>query len=80
MPEGTVARGDDRLAALRAARARMVEQRHELAGALSEPFQRPRTIEMRDEFVRVQACIDAIDRAIKDEERQQPGVGMASLP
>jgi hypothetical protein len=66
--------GNDHLAKLVAARARMVTERREVARALTEKYKRGQTTEMREMLVQIQTTIDAIDRAIADEKN------MASMP
>ena len=51
---------------LRAARDREVMHRREVAGALAENYDRVQT---ETTFMTIQNTIDAIDRAIADEER-----------
>jgi hypothetical protein len=56
-----------------AAREKLVADRRELAEAMAKPFERGHT-DSRNKFVVVQAAIEAIDRAIQDE---QPAKGPA---
>jgi hypothetical protein len=53
---------------LSAARERLVADRRGLAEALAKSYERSNTDSMRSSFVAVQAAIEAIDRAIKDEQ------------
>jgi hypothetical protein len=52
---------------LRAALVEQVKARRELAEALAAPYNRGHTENMRDAFVKVQATIEAIERAMKHE-------------
>ena len=51
---------------LAAARERVVADRRELADELAKPYERGR-YEQWSRIIEVQATIDAIDRAVKDE-------------
>jgi hypothetical protein len=57
----------ERLETLKAARARMVEDRDVHAKVLAAPFNRDNAERARVKFVELQAVIDAIDRAIAGE-------------
>ena len=46
-----------------------VKARREVAVTLTENFRRGHTEDVRDLFIRLQDTIEAIDRAILDEER-----------
>jgi hypothetical protein len=58
---------------LKAARDHMVEERREVADGLSKPYDREKTPELRRRIVELQAVIEAIDRALSDEEELEPG-------
>jgi len=65
---------EDHVKQLAAARERLVADRRSLAVALAEPHQRTHSENMRQTFLDVQATIEAIDRAIRDEEHMMnPG-------
>jgi hypothetical protein len=53
---------------LSAARDRLVADRRDLATALAGPYKRGHTENMRECFITVQATIEAIDRAVRDEQ------------
>jgi hypothetical protein len=63
-----MATGVDQIEKLRAARDQQVEARRQLAEALAEPYKKGHTEDMRTAFIDVQATIEAIDRAIADEQ------------
>jgi len=50
-----------------AARRQVVAERRQVADALSEPYKKGHTENMRTSFIAVQNTIEAIDRAIDDE-------------
>jgi hypothetical protein len=54
---------------LRAARAQAVAERRSVSKALSEGYKGSHTENMRAGLITVQNAIEAIDRAIADEER-----------
>ena len=56
--------------ALRQTRTRLVESRRRLAKDMAKPYERG-TEERWERMVSVQAAIDAIDRAIADEEKSR---------
>jgi outer membrane murein-binding lipoprotein Lpp len=58
----------ERLTTLKAARARMVEDRDAHAKVLAAPFNRDNAERARSKFVEIQNVIDAIDSAIRGEE------------
>jgi hypothetical protein len=58
---------NDHLKKLHAARVQAVKA--EVADTLTENFRRGHTEDVRDLFIRLQDTIEAIDRAILDEER-----------
>ena len=60
---------NDHLKKLHAARVQAVKARREVAVTLTENFRRGHTEDVRDLFIRLQDTIEAIDRAILDEER-----------
>lgn len=51
-----------------AAREQMVTSRRSLAEALTKPYKGGETEGLRSRFVEIQGLIEAIDRAIVDEE------------
>ena len=55
-------------ALLKKARDRLVEDRRELAKIIAAPFEREKTHDARVRFVDMQAAIEAVNRAIEDEE------------
>ena len=57
----------DRTATLKAARARMVEERDAFAKALAAPFDRTTAERSRMKFIETQTLINAIDQAIQGE-------------
>ena len=54
-----------------AARSTMVKARREVADALAAPYKRGHTENMRAQFKELQSTIEAIDRAIGDENHLQ---------
>jgi molecular chaperone GrpE (heat shock protein) len=54
---------------LLAARARMVADRREFAKSLAKEYKRGDTERVREVFIDIQNAIDAIDRAIENEQR-----------
>ena len=56
------------------ARERLVEDRRAFAKIIAAPFEREKTVDARARFVELQATIEAIDRAIEDEEGSQGSV------
>ena len=65
---------NEHIANLAAARDRLVEERRGLATELDKPYERSRgrdTEDVRDAFVKVQAVIDAVERAIAHEAHVQ---------
>jgi hypothetical protein len=60
---------NDHLKKLHAARTQAVKGRREIADTLTENFRRGHTEDVRDLFIKLQDTIEAIDRAILDEER-----------
>ena len=61
-------------ATLLKARERLVEDRRAFAKIIAAPFEREKTVDARARFVELQATIEAIDRAIEDEEGGQGSV------
>ena len=59
---------------LKKARERLVEDRRAFAKIIAAPFEREKTVDARARFVELQATIEAIDRAIEDEEGGQRSV------
>jgi len=57
-------------ALLKTARERLVEDRRAFAKIIAAPFEREKTRDAREKFIDIQAAIEAVDRAIEDEERQ----------
>ena len=57
-------------ALLKTARERLVEDRQAFAKIIAAPFEREKTRDAREKFIDVQAAIEAVDRAIEDEDRQ----------
>ena len=58
----------ERLATLKKARERMVEDRDVHAKVLAAPFDRDKSERARGKFVEFQALIEALDRAIATEQ------------
>jgi hypothetical protein len=63
---------NERLETLKKARDRMVEDRDAHAKVLAAPFDRDKAERARTKFVEIQSLIDALDRAIRREERALP--------
>jgi hypothetical protein len=57
----------DRIATLKIARARMVEERDTFAKVLAAPFDRNTAERSRLKFIETQTLINAIDQAIQSE-------------
>ena len=53
---------------LHRARDRELAQRREVAKALAQQYEGVRAEEMRDDFIKIQATIEAIERAMAHEE------------
>ena len=68
----TVTKEIDHSADLGKAREKLLVERRELAAELTKPYQRGDG-EKRERFIVVQSMIEAIDRAIADEERMARG-------
>jgi hypothetical protein len=60
--------GQQHAETLRRARVALVESRRRVAEELTKPFDRNMTPQMQSMMVEVQQAIDAIDKAIVDEE------------
>ena len=55
---------------LKTARERLVEDRRAFAKIIAAPFEREKTRDAREKFIDIQAAIEAVDRAIEDEDRR----------
>ena len=66
---------NERLATLKKARERMVEDRDAHARVLAAPFDRDKAERARNKFIEIQMLIDALDRAIGGEEAIAPRGG-----
>jgi hypothetical protein len=53
---------------LKKARAQLIEQRRAFVQVLAGPYDRGKTEQARENFLVVQAAIEAMDRAIEDEQ------------
>ena len=53
---------------LKKARARLIEQRRAFVKVLAGPYERSKTEQARERFLEMQTAIEAMDRAIEDEE------------
>lgn len=60
-------------ALLKKARERLVEDRRGFAKIIAAPFERERTNDARVRFIEMQMAIEAVDRAIEDEENDDEG-------
>jgi hypothetical protein len=58
---------------LQKAREQLVIQHRAIAEALAGSSKRGNTEQCRELMVQIQATIDAVDKAMKDEERLSPG-------
>jgi hypothetical protein len=58
----------ERLATLKKARERMIEDRDAHAKVLAAPFDRDKAERARSKFIEMQMLIDALDRAISGEQ------------
>jgi hypothetical protein len=80
MEDFKMAGKNEHIEKLFAARLMMVKARREVADALATSFKRGHTESMRTQFIELQSTIEAIDRAIGDENYmqsnpdQRPGV------
>jgi hypothetical protein len=59
---------------LKKALARLVEQRRAFVKLLAGPYERGKTEQARERFLDMQTAIEAMNRAIEDEERSQGSV------
>ena len=59
---------EQHVALLKKARARLVEDRRNFAKIIAAPFEREKTSDARARLIEMQMAIEAIDRAIEDEE------------
>jgi hypothetical protein len=71
---------NDHLKNLHAARMQAVKGRREVADTLTENFRRGHTEDVRDLFIKLQDTIEAIDRAILDEERMTANAKEPEIP
>jgi hypothetical protein len=58
---------------LKKAREQMVKMRRDAADVLSQPFDRSKTPHALATFTEAQDAIEQIDKAIEDEQKQEPG-------
>lgn len=63
---------NERLETLKKARERMIEERDAHAKVLAAPFDRDKAERARNKFIETQTVIDALERAMKAEERTLP--------
>jgi hypothetical protein len=63
-----VTMSDEHIDSLRQARALLIEQRRAFVRVLAGPYDRGKTEQAREGFMETQAAIEAMDRAIADEE------------
>ena len=74
-----MAHDSEHLKKLTDARDRVVAERRQIADASAREYKRGHSVEMRERFISIQNTIEAIDRAIADEDRMAkaaPGVTM----
>jgi hypothetical protein len=57
---------------LKKAREQMVKIRRDAADVLSQPFDRSKTPNSLTTFLEAQDAIEQIDKAIEDEQKQEP--------
>ena len=62
---------EERTDNLKKARARLIEQRRAFVKVLAGPYERSKTEQARERFLEMQTAIEAMDRAIEDEEGSQ---------
>ena len=62
----------ERLETLKMARQRMLEDRDSHAKVLAAPFDRDKAERARSKFIEIQTLINALNRAIMDEEIISP--------
>jgi hypothetical protein len=55
-------------------RARLIEQRRAFVKVLAGPYEHGKTEQARERFLDMQTAIEAMNRAIEDEERSQGSV------
>ena len=65
---------DEHIDSLRQARALLIEQRRAFVRVLAGPYDRGKTEQARERFLDMQTAIEAMNRAIEDEERSQGSV------
>jgi hypothetical protein len=65
---------EQHVALLKKARERLVEDRRNFAKIIAAPFEREKTHDARTRFIEMQMAIEAVDRAIEDEEDNDPTV------
>jgi hypothetical protein len=65
---------EQHVAMLKKARERLVEDRRNFAKIIAAPFEREKTADARTRFIEMQMAIEAVDRAIEDEEDDDPTV------
>lgn len=58
----------ERLGTLKKARERMLEDRDSHAKVLAAPFDRDKAERARNKFIELQLLVEALDRAISEEE------------
>ena len=62
----------ERLETLRKARERMIEDRDAHAKVLAAPFDRDKAERARNKFIEIQMLVEALGRAIREEEVISP--------
>jgi hypothetical protein len=65
---------EEHIGNLKKARAQLIEQRRAFVQVLAGPYDRGKTEQAREKFMEIQATIDAMDRAIEDEEESRRSV------
>ena len=65
---------DEHIDSLRQARALLIEQRRAFVRVLAGPYDRGKTEQAREGFLEIQAAIEAMDRAVEDEEAMRRAV------
>ena len=60
---------EEHVAALKRARARMIELRRQLANSLGQPYDRGKTEQWRKDLIDVQTTIRTINEALEDESK-----------
>jgi len=63
-----VVMSEQHAALLKKARERLVENRRNFSKIIAAPFEREKTNDARTRFIEMQTAIEAVDRAIEDEE------------